>query len=100
MINSTRALTLVSALLFSMGAVAQTGSTAPNMRTTPDGKTPTPDATAPASSGSSSDKMTHKKHSKKMDRKSSGTSDSSAPNMQTTPDGVTKTPDATSPATR
>jgi hypothetical protein len=105
--KKTSAFAVAAALMFSTAAFAQqsaTDSSAPNMKTTPDGVTPTPDSTAP--SGKSSTSSMHKKHAKKKHHKSSHMSPNSdgsssqAPNMQTTPDGVTRTPDATVPPAR
>jgi len=101
--KSTSAFAVAAALLFSTAAFAQQpagDSAAPNMSTTPDGVTPTPDASVP--SGPSDTTTKHKKHAKKKHHRSSrsmknsgsDTNSSQSPVMQTTPDGVTPTPDA------
>jgi hypothetical protein len=106
--KKTSAFAVAAALMFSTAAFAQQSAadpSAPNMKTTADGVTPTPDSTTPSTKSNSS---MHKKHAKKKHHKSSSagsnsSSDAStgqAPNMQTTPDGVTRTPDATVPPTR
>ena len=106
--KSTSAIAMASVLLFSTAAFAQSvnSGTAPNTATTPDGVTPTPDATNARPKSDSMKSGTHqKKHKKSHSSRSSQSGDSGMSNskpqgstMQTTPDGVTPTPDATVPA--
>lgn len=100
--KSTSAVALASVLLFSTGAFAQTStnsSSGPNMQTTRDGVTPTPDAsptTHPDSSMQNKRQDKKSQHKRSSDKRTGGsTSGTTAPNMNTTPDGVTPTPDAT-----
>lgn len=110
--NMSRVSALLVALLFSAGAFAQSDTTGPNMHRTPDGVTPTPDATSPPAGEPAGKHMRHKDgkkdgkmHKQKRtdgqnERGTNRGSDSTAPNMQRTPDGVTPTPDGTSVPTR
>jgi hypothetical protein len=92
--KTPRAILLASTLLFSMGAIAQTGGTGGSSG----GGSPTQgmEKDADKSHMNDSKTSTHKSDKKKHKSTSStGTTGSTAPNMQVTPDGKTPTPDAT-----
>jgi hypothetical protein len=96
MTKTPRAILLASALLFSMGAIAQTGGTGGASGS----GSPTQGMEKDADKAHAHDGKTHKDHKDQTKRsnKSTSSTGSTAPNMQVTPDGKTPTPDATLPA--